>query len=447
MIDMRGVRILHYLRMLRGALLAASLCMAAITTVLPGAAQAQSASQQDVIAAIRKQADGDVKSYYAARGFQPIWLKGNAFALHANMLIDQIENANFDGLKPDNYKPRRLRAAIFEAQNGSAKEIAAAELLLSSAFARYANDMRKPRDVGMRWLEPNLRYQSRDADAVLRAATNAPSFANYIRNVEWMSPHYVTTRSLLSDAWDRRASTATLKRIRLNLERARLLPGPWVLHIVVDAASGRLWYYQAGKEAGTMRVVVGKPASPTPMLAGTLQWAILNPYWNIPVDLTQSSVAPKVLKGRSLASMQMEALSDWTPTATKLNPKTINWKAVASGAQQLRVRQLPGPSNAMGRAKFMFPNDSGIYLHDTPERALLSKPKRHFSNGCIRLEDAPRLGQWLLGRSIAATGKEPEQAVPLKVPIPVFLTYLTAQKGTDGAAIFLDDVYSRDEDL
>jgi L,D-transpeptidase YcbB len=216
-----------------------------------------------------------------------------------------------------------------------------------------------------------------------------------------------------------------------------------VHHIVVDAASGRLWYYQAGKEAGTMRVVVGKPQSPTPMLAGMLQYAILNPYWNIPTDLAQTIVAPKVLAGRSLSSMRMEALSDWSTGATKLDPKSIDWRAVASGAQQLRIRELPGPANSMGRAKFMFPNDSGIYLHDTPQRDLLTKPKRHFSNGCVRLEDAPRLGQWLLGRSIVAKGASPEQAVPLRVPMPVYLTYLTAIEGKNGV-VFLDDVYGRD---
>jgi murein L,D-transpeptidase YcbB/YkuD len=117
---------------------------------------------------------------------------------------------------------------------------------------------------------------------------------------------------------------------------------------------------------------------------------------------------------------------------------------VADGRQELRLRQLPGGANSMGRVKFMFPNDLGIYLHDTPDRALFAHDDRHFSNGCIRLEDAAALGKWLLGRSIRSAGRAPEQAVPLAVPVPVYLTYLTAIDGESGVA-FRDDVYGRDQ--
>jgi murein L,D-transpeptidase YcbB/YkuD len=109
-----------------------------------------------------------------------------------------------------------------------------------------------------------------------------------------------------------------------------------------------------------------------------------------------------------------------------------------------RIRELPGPANSMGRVKFIFPNQEGIYLHDTPGRALFSKTDRHFSNGCIRLEDAGRLGQWLLGKPLPArSAKKPEQPVPLPVAVPVYATYLTATE-SQGRLTFLDDVYDRD---
>src|SRR3546814_17617792 len=98
------------------------------------------------------------------------------------------------------------------------------------------------------------------------------------------------------------------------------------------------------------------------------------------------------------------------------------------------LRELPGRSNSMGKVKFLFPNDEGIYLHDTPDRALLGKPDRHFSNGCIRLENAAKLGQWLLHRSIATKSTAPETAVPLPVEVPVYLTYITGvatERGQD----------------
>ena len=97
----------------------------------------------------------------------------------------------------------------------------------------------------------------------------------------------------------------------------------------------------------------------------------------------------------------------------------------------------------MGKVKFMFPNDLGIYLHDTPERVLFTKNPRYFSSGCVRLEDAERLGAWLFGKPLVAESDAPEQNVPLPHPVPVYLTYLTAQ-ASDGRVLYLDDAYGRD---
>ena len=235
------------------------------------------------------------------------------------------------------------------------------------------------------------------------------------------------------------------RQLALNMERARLLPGPWVRHVVVDAASARLWYYSKGALDGTMKVVAGARESQTPMMAGMIRYATLNPYWNIPPDLVQSRVAPKILKGASLKGMHYEALADWSANPAPLAQSAVDWSSVAAGRSEVRVRQLPGGDNAMGRVKFMFPNDLGIYLHDTPSRDLFAKPARHFSNGCVRLEDAQRLGRWFFGKQPVADGSAPEQHQPLPQPVPVYLTYLTAVPTAQGVQ-FLPDVYGRDGD-
>jgi murein L,D-transpeptidase YcbB/YkuD len=98
----------------------------------------------------------------------------------------------------------------------------------------------------------------------------------------------------------------------------------------------------------------------------------------------------------------------------------------------------------MGKVKFMFPNDLGIYLHDTPERALFDKSQRYFSSGCVRLEDAQRLGEWLFGKPLVAESDAPEQNVSLPRPVPVYLTYLTAQ-ASDGGVTYIEDAYGRDD--
>ena len=231
--------------------------------------------------------------------------------------------------------------------------------------------------------------------------------------------------------------------LALNMERTRLLPGPWVRHIVVDAASARLWYYSKGSLDGTMKVVAGAKHTQTPMMAGMIRYATLNPYWNIPPDLVQSRVAPKILNGASLKGLHYEALADWSANPAPLAQRAIDWRSVAAGRSEVRVRQLPGGDNAMGRVKFMFPNDLGIYLHDTPSRDLFAKPARHFSNGCVRLEDAQRLGRWFFGKQPVADGTAPEQHQSLPQPVPVYLTYLTAVPTAQGVQ-FLPDVYGRD---
>jgi murein L,D-transpeptidase YcbB/YkuD len=136
-------------------------------------------------------------------------------------------------------------------------------------------------------------------------------------------------------------------------------------------------------------------------------------------------------------------MSDWTPDAKILDPATIDWKAVAEGKEEVLIRQLPGPHNSMGRMKFMFPNEEGIYLHDNPERELFSEASRLYSGGCVRLEDAPRLGQWLFGRPLEWERAGTEERVPLADPVPVYLTYLTAMPTSSGIAYF-DDIYGRD---
>ena len=396
-----------------------------------------------VSAVMREEAKGAVKRFYAERGFKPLWVQSGKVGRSAQTLINYLASAELDGLKPSSYRVEQLRGLIASARTGNAEAVAHAELELSTSFARYVRDLRRRGKVRMIYADRSLKPKRPRVEAVLRAAAFPKSFDTYVNDMGWMSEHYVRLRGMVAQAEKQGASEQTLERLRLNLDRARILPGPWVHHVVVDASSGRLWYYGSGKRVGTMRVVVGTAKTPTPMMAGKLQWAILNPYWNVPAYLARNSIARKVLDGRSLASLRMEALSDWGPSPRKLKASEINWHAVASGEQELRLRELPGGANSMGRVKFLFPNEEGIYLHDTPNRDLLAKPDRHFSNGCIRLEKAAELGKWLLQRPIRAKSNSPEQAVPLPAQVPVYLTYITAFKSESGVD-FREDVYGHD---
>jgi murein L,D-transpeptidase YcbB/YkuD len=230
------------------------------------------------------------------------------------------------------------------------------------------------------------------------------------------------------------------------MDRARALP-PRVAgrHILVDAAAAKLYLYENGQVTDTMKVVVGKPDLQTPMMAGLIRYAMVNPYWHIPPDLVRDRVAPLVLKNGMgyLKTKRYEVLSDWTENATILNPAKVDWKAVAAGRTELAVRQRPGNDNAMGKMKFMFPNEQGVYLHDTPDKELFGEADRGRSAGCVRVEDAQRLARWLFGKPLTSKSKKPEQKVDMPAPVPVYITYLTAAPDGPGVA-FRKDVYKRD---
>jgi murein L,D-transpeptidase YcbB/YkuD len=197
-------------------------------------------------------------------------------------------------------------------------------------------------------------------------------------------------------------------------------------HVLVDAASARLFMIENGQVVDSMRVIVGKPDSATPTLRSTIYHATLNPYWNVPVDLARKIIAPRVVKDGPayLEARGYKVLTKFGSDAQEIDPESVDWQAVADGHEEVYVRQLPGPGNSMGRMKFGFVNNNGIFLHDTPKKELFEEASRQLSNGCVRLEDADRLARWMLGRDPAAEQAAPEQHVSLPQPVHIRITYL-----------------------
>jgi murein L,D-transpeptidase YcbB/YkuD len=238
------------------------------------------------------------------------------------------------------------------------------------------------------------------------------------------------------------------KRIAINMERAWRLPATRTFdrYIVVDSGNAMTYLIYRDKVADSMRVVVGMAKTKTPMMAVIMRDAKVHPYWIVPPELIRSLTAKRIgEQGLSyLDSFHYEVLANWSPGAPIIDPKTVNWKQIASGKKEptVLVRQLPGPWNSMGDMKFEMPNDYGIYMHDTPHKELFAEENRHLSNGCIRLADYRRFANWVFGR-MPQTASQREQQFPLPRPVPVYMTYLTVEP-TAGGVIFLPDVYGWD---
>ena len=428
------------LRGCQATLLAAILC----TAPLPALAGEQSPAPA-LRTEIANRAGSDLREFYRPRAGRPLWQgEDGTLSPAAFALLDLVESAELDGLDPRKLKARALASALRKVEDDpTAKNLGQAEITLSRTLVAYVKAMRQLRRTLMTYASADLAPVVPTSGAVLQAAARAPSLEKYIAGVGWMHPLYGQLRRVVASG---SADPEQRAVIVANLERLRAIPAnPASRYVLIDAAGARLWMYENGRVVDSMKVVVGKADNQTPLIAGHLRNAILNPYWNVPVDLARARIATNVLdKGIGyLKAGGYQVMSDWTDNARPIDPSTVDWHAVARGTQEVRVRQLPGSDNFMGKVKFEFPNDLGIYLHDTPDKDLMHKDERQASSGCVRLEDAPRLGRWLLRKPLPRRVTEVERRVNLPEAVPVYITYLTAMPANDKIT-FNPDPYGRD---
>lgn len=407
-----------------GAVLASSVAVAALAIAIPtGTAPAAAQSAQRIA---------------------PAWFatsSGNA----PQRLLALLATADADGLNPRRYDVRRLAGLVGAASAGDPVARDQAEQALNNALVALVRDQKHDPKVGIIYVDPELRPSPPSAATILADAARAPNLAEYVEKMGWMNPIYTQLRQALASRLYR--NRAERRLLELNRERARALPGGSGRYAVVNAPAARMYLYENGQVVDSMRVVAGRPDphAQTPMMNAYVRFVTLNPYWNSPEDVTAHTLAPKVLKeGRAYLNRQgYQLMSDWSDRARVLDPMSVDWRAVAAGTVKVRLRQKPGPANSMGKMKFMFPNDQGIWLHDTPVREKIEDAARLSSTGCVRLEDAARFARWLYGRPLAAQGAKPEQQVPLPRPVPLYITYLTAlPSGT--SIVYFDDFYGKD---
>jgi len=390
-------------------------------------------------------AEGEIADFYRSRGGEPLWFGPNSTGA-ADQLIQLLASSYADHLNPRRYDLRGLSRAVADARSGNPAAVQRAEAMLSSAFVTYARDLRHDPGVGVVYVDQELKPTPPSAAELLTAASHAPSLTGYVQQLGWMNPIYAKLRQAIASRIY--SNAAQYRLLQLNLERARVLPAGGHRYVIVNPPAARLYMYENGQVVDSMRVVAGRPdaIAQTPMMNAFIRYEAVNPYWNAPPDIAARKLAPNVLqRGRAyLNEKGYEILNSWGPEAKVIDPMSVDWKGVVAGRVQVIMRQKPGPANSMGRMKFMFPNPQGIWLHDTPEREKIDEAARLQSNGCVRLEDAPRFARWLFnGRPPQPKGARPEQKVDLPELVPLYITYLTAVP-SGSSIVYFDDFYGKD---
>ena len=415
--------------------LALAFASASSATAAPVASDTQSAIAPASVA---------VASFYDAWHAQPIWFRnGAADAAAIAELTAILKRAPFDGLPEGPQLAAQVQAAAAQANSGKPQDIANADRILSSAWVDYVQAIKKPTS-GMIYSYPVLKPQGGRADEILLTAAAAPSLKGYLASTSDVNSIY---KRLRDAAWAQAQATGNMTpdpRLLANLDRIRSLPARGRF-LLVDSGSSMLTLYQDGQPIDSMKVITGTDQLPTPLIASYMYYITYNPYWHAPDHLVRKTIAPNFLRlGMSyFKSHGYHVIADWSEHPTVIDASSVDWKGAAAGKVHLKIQQDPGPLNSMGILKFPFANPQDIYLHDTPDHAKFDLAERNLSNGCVRVEDAKRLGRWLLGHDPQSPGDEPELRVQLPGPMPIYLTYITAQV-SDGNISYMPDVYGWD---
>ena len=242
--------------------------------------------------------------------------------------------------------------------------------------------------------------------------------------------------------------------IEANLERWRWLSDDLgERYIKVNIANFELQVIENDKIVFMTHAIVGREFRETPVFSSSLSYFVLNPDWTVPPTILNEDIIPAVINNPEyLTKNQLKVLSY---DGTEVSPLTIDWDSITLNGFPYKIIQSPGPRNALGSVKFIFPNKYNVYIHDTPSRYLFKRTDRQFSSGCIRVEDPLDLAAWLMKgnpkwtpsiiNDIVEKGKT--KTVRLSKPIPVHIIYLTAWASNDGVVYFRKDIYNRDKTL
>ena len=420
-----------------------------------------------------------IKAYYAANPDKPLWIEAAALSRRARAAIDEIGKADDWGLKASNFDLPKLASSDLNA-------LADAEAQLSLAVLKYARHARGGR------IDPSHLTDAIDRTAnlvspakVLTDIAAAASTDDYLRQLHPKHPHFERLRQLylslragkveppsppvVAEAAEEETAgrrpgkkkkkvaapaappPVTAERVLFNMEQWRWMPDDLGhLHVMVNIPEFQLRMMKDGKPIHVERVVTGSVANQTPIFSKKMETVVFQPGWGVPPSIKVKELLPGLLAGRDPVGSRGWRMSY---RGREVSASSINWRAV--DIRKVSIVQPPGPSNALGMVKFLFPNKHDVYLHDTPSKALFNAEMRAFSHGCVRVRNPMRFaemifaetGGWSPTRVASLARGKPENQVPVPGEIGVHITYFTIVVDDDGKIQSYRDVYGHEARL
>ena len=241
-----------------------------------------------------------------------------------------------------------------------------------------------------------------------------------------------------------------IRQIRINMERiATLADAEPRDFLLVNVPSFEAYLVRDGEIVSTSGVIVGETEQQTPSFQASMTYVVINPTWTVPYSIASEELLPKI-QG-DIGFLQQGGYGVFDPEGNPVDPASVDWPSLRQGRFPLTLVQQPGPVNELGRIKFMFPNEYGICMHDTPGKHLFTYVSRAFSHGCIRIAEPIGLAEVLLESEGWTRERIDEQllsgethTIVLSEPLAVFVTYVTAFVDERGTTHFYRDIYDRD---
>ncbi len=406
----------------------------------------------------------DARRFYEERQFRPVWIDEFGRPTDdARAALALLRDAASEGLDPGDYESYPLdckATSLGMVPQPLSSDIAAFDVQLTQGLLRYFRHLHlgrvDPRSVGFH-MDPEP--ERHDFVRLLQTALSEHRIPEAAASLEPPLAQYRLLRGALmrlrldpvrSHLW-----ASHVRGIELALERLRWLPDlPAGRVLVVNIPTFTLLGWDRGSDAPALsaRVIVGRSVGlETPVLVSDVRQIVFRPYWNVPASILRNDILPAMARNPAyLARENMEIVD----RLGEVVPATAAALARLR-AGELRLRQRPGPANALGLVKFVFPNEFGVYMHSTPAPALFDRARRDFSHGCIRVDEAAGLAEWMLHdqpgwsrESVLEAMEGPTRTVELASPVRLIVFYTTAVVDpATGDVRFAADIYGHDQAL